>query len=203
MIGLIAGIVKLSELRSDDPEPVVCCVGVGQDVEVPVVEVGNPPPDPKIAPRPPDDVLELAGVGLGVGDASPLDPPLDGILPLDGVPPDGREPPLGGVLPDGSLPLLGGAPPGPLPLPGCCLAPSADGNAVGVTANELLFSAGIDTSAAFSSGIAASPLMPGLAFWINASEEVAWLKYTTTSIASNAKKITKMANTLRFIGFHK
>lgn len=165
---MIVGIVKLSELRSDDPEPVVCWADVGREVEVPVVEVGNPPPDPKRVPRLPDDWLDAAEVGLTVGDAPPPVPPFDGIPPLGGAPPDGGVPPLGGIPP------LGGAPPGPLPLPGGCLAPSADGNAVGVAANELLFSAVIDASdEVFSTGIARSRLMLGLTFWTDASEEVA------------------------------
>jgi len=90
MIGLIVGIFMLRELKSDDPESEVCCVDVGRDVEVPVVDVGNPP---NRVPRLPDVTADAVEVGLGVGDAPLSDPPLAGIppggTPFCGMPPGG------------------------------------------------------------------------------------------------------------------
>jgi hypothetical protein len=194
----MVGIFMLIEFKSDDPESVVCWVVAGLEVEVPVVEVGNPLPDPKIDSRLPDDWLEAAVDGLGVGDAPPPVAPFDGI-------PSGGAPFCGGEPPDGP-PLCGGMPPGPLPPLGGCMDPSAEGNAVGVITNVLLLPVCTGTSdEPFSGDMTVSRLTFGLAFcgWTIASEWVAWLRYTTTSIAIKAKKITNIANTLRFIGFHK
>jgi hypothetical protein len=158
-IGLIVGIVMLNELKSDDPELFVCCVELGLDVELPVVEFGDALPNPKSFPKMPDDRLnfgqvievllllpDTTGVGLRVGDVLPSDPTF-------------------GCIPPGGAPFCGRIPP-----EGC---PPPDGNALGLTARELLLSSDTDTSAeSFSSDMAVSRLMPGLAFcsWINAPE---------------------------------